>query len=152
MPYWPDVKGAPQNAIIGGASLWVMSGHSAEVYQGVAEFFYYLLQTNVQTMWQAQTGYLPLTQAAYQASKAAGFYQRFPGAEIAIKEVTNKSPTNNSRGIRLGYFSQIRDINNMAMEAVFSGAMNPQQALNYAVAQANRLLIQFAAITQVGQQ
>src|SRR5438477_10255887 len=26
MPYYPDVKGAPQNSIIGGASLWVMGG------------------------------------------------------------------------------------------------------------------------------
>jgi hypothetical protein len=30
LPYWPDVKGAPQNTIIGGASLWVLQGHKAE--------------------------------------------------------------------------------------------------------------------------
>ena len=38
MPYYPDVKGAPQNSIIGGASLWVMGGKSAEEYKGVAKF------------------------------------------------------------------------------------------------------------------
>ena len=38
MPYDADVKGAPQNAIIGGASLWVMQGKDAGTYKGVAEF------------------------------------------------------------------------------------------------------------------
>ena len=36
LPYWPDAPGAPQNTIIGGASLWVMAGHSPEEYKGVA--------------------------------------------------------------------------------------------------------------------
>ena len=38
MPYDADVKGAPQNAIIGGASLWVMQGKDNGTYKGVAEF------------------------------------------------------------------------------------------------------------------
>ena len=39
LPYWADVKGAPQNSIIGGATLWVLSGKAPEVYKGVAKFF-----------------------------------------------------------------------------------------------------------------
>ena len=39
MPYYPDVQGAPQNSIIGGASLWVMGGKKPEEYKGVAKFF-----------------------------------------------------------------------------------------------------------------
>ncbi len=38
MPYDADIKGAPQNAIIGGASLWVMQGKDKETYTGVAKF------------------------------------------------------------------------------------------------------------------
>ena len=34
MPYFPDVKGAPQNSIIGGASLWVMGGKTPRGIQG----------------------------------------------------------------------------------------------------------------------
>ena len=37
IPYWDDVKGAPQNAIIGGASLWVMGGKTNNAYKGVAQ-------------------------------------------------------------------------------------------------------------------
>ena len=38
LPYYPDVKGAPQNTVIGGASLWVMSGKKPNEYKGVAQF------------------------------------------------------------------------------------------------------------------
>ncbi|OGT30326.1 MAG: hypothetical protein A3E87_01165 [Gammaproteobacteria bacterium RIFCSPHIGHO2_12_FULL_35_23] len=152
LPYWPEVKGAPQNAIIGGASLWVMANQSPIVYQGVVAFFHYLLQIKVQLNWQQQTGYLPLTMAAYQTSKMQGFYQRYPGSEIAIKELNNKPATLYSKGIRLGYFSQIREINNTAMEEIFSGKMSPKQALAYATVRANSLLVKFATIVQVSQQ
>ena len=36
LPYYPDVPGAPQNTVIGGASLWVMSGKKPDEYKGVA--------------------------------------------------------------------------------------------------------------------
>ncbi|MHC2787477.1 sn-glycerol 3-phosphate transport system substrate-binding protein [Bradyrhizobium liaoningense] len=48
MPYYPDVKGAPQNSIIGGASLWIMGGKSAEEYKGVAKFLTFLSDTDRQ--------------------------------------------------------------------------------------------------------
>ena len=47
LPYYPDVPGAPQNTIIGGASLWVMAGKKPEEYKGVAKFFDYLSQPEV---------------------------------------------------------------------------------------------------------
>ena len=47
LPYYPDVAGAPQNTIIGGASLWVMGGKKPEEYKGVARFFTYLSGTEL---------------------------------------------------------------------------------------------------------
>jgi hypothetical protein len=44
LPYYPDVAEAPQNSMIGGASLWVMGGKKPEEYKGVAEFFTFLLR------------------------------------------------------------------------------------------------------------
>lgn len=146
LPYWPQVKGAPQNTIIGGASLWVMRGFSPTVYQGVADFFHFLLQANIQQEWQRGTGYLPLTKAAYHASQKAGYYQHNPGADVAIKELLNKPPTKNSGGIRLGYFPQIRQLNLTAMEAIFSGSMTVPQALQYATKRADRLLAKFSMV------
>ena len=47
LPYYPDVPGAPQNTIIGGASLWAMSGKKPAEYKGTAAFFNYLSQPEV---------------------------------------------------------------------------------------------------------
>ena len=79
LPYYDDVAGAPQNSIIGGASLWVLQGKSAEEYQGVAKFFTYLSSPEVQADWHQATGYLPITTAAYELSKEQGFYDAEPG-------------------------------------------------------------------------
>ncbi len=147
LPYWPQVKDAPQNTIIGGASLWVMRGFSPAVYRGVAEFFHFLLTVKSQQEWQRGTGYLPLTHAAYQASEKDGYYRNNPGSDVAIRELLNKPPTKNSRGIRLGYFPQIRQLNITAMEAIFSGSMTVSEALNYATTRADRLLKKFNITT-----
>ena len=88
MPYWPDVAGAPQNSIIGGATLWVLKGRPAAEYKGVARFFAYLSKPDVQAWWHQTTGYLPITRAAYELSRAQGFYDRNPGADISIKQIT----------------------------------------------------------------
>ncbi|MEG0052638.1 MAG: sn-glycerol-3-phosphate ABC transporter substrate-binding protein UgpB, partial [Comamonas sp.] len=55
LPYYPDVKGAPQNTVIGGASLWVMAGKKSEEYKGVAKFFEFLSQTKVQAASHQRT-------------------------------------------------------------------------------------------------
>ena len=78
MPYYPDVKGAPQNSIIGGASLWVMGGKKPEEYKGVAKFFAFLSDTDRQVEIHKASGYLPITKAAYAKAKDAGFYKEQP--------------------------------------------------------------------------
>ena len=148
LPYYPDVKGAPQNSIIGGASLWVMGGKPAEHYKGVAKFFAYLSGIPVQVKWHEDTGYLPITKAAYAATKASGFYEQHPGTETALKQMTGKPPTENSRGLRFGNLVQIRDIIAEDLEAAFSGKESAKAAMDDAVKRGNALLRQFQRNTQ----
>ncbi len=148
LPYYPDVAGAPQNSIIGGASLWVMGGKKPEEYKGVAKFFTYLSGTDVQRAWHEATGYLPITKAAYQATKESGFYDKNPGTEVAIIQMTAKPPTENSRGLRLGNLVQIRDVIAEDLEAAVSGKSAAKAALDDAVTRGNALLRQFQKNTQ----
>lgn len=148
LPYWPDAEGAPQNSIIGGATLWVMAGKPQEEYKGVAKFFSYLSRADVQAAWHQETGYVPITMAAYEATRAAGFYDKFPGRDVAVLQLTNNPPTENSRGLRLGNFVQIRDVMDEELEAVWAGTKTAQQALDDAVARGNRLLRDFERANQ----
>jgi sn-glycerol 3-phosphate transport system substrate-binding protein len=143
MPYWPDVAGAPQNSIIGGATLWVLRDRPRAEYAGVAKFFAFLSRPEVQAAWHQATGYLPITRAAFELTRAQGFYEHNPGAAIGIAQLTLKPPTDNSKGIRLGSFVLIRGAIEDELEQAFSGKLSAQAALHLAVERGNRLLRQF---------
>ncbi|MCA0424471.1 MAG: sn-glycerol-3-phosphate ABC transporter substrate-binding protein UgpB [Proteobacteria bacterium] len=143
MPYYPDVPGAPQNSTLGGASLWVMGGKKADEYKGVAKFFAFLSDTDRQAKLHTESGYLPITLAAYEKVKASGFYNQNPYLETPIKELTNKPPTAISRGIRLGNLVQIRDIWAEEIELILNGSKTPQAGLDAAAERGNVLLRQF---------
>jgi sn-glycerol 3-phosphate transport system substrate-binding protein len=143
LPYWPDATGAPQNTIIGGASLWVLQGHSPEEYKGVAAFFNYLSKPEVQADWHEFTGYLPITLAAYDLKKKQGFYNQNPQMETALKQMTLNTPTENSRGLRFGNFVQMRAIMYDTFEAIFSQQETAQKGLDEAVKKGNSLLRKF---------
>ena len=145
IPYHDDVKGAPQNSIIGGASLWVMGKKKAEEYKGVAKFFAFLSKPDVQMDWHIATGYVPITQAAFDLTKKSGYYDKNPGSDMPIKQLTNKAPTANSKGLRFGNFVQGREVIEEEMEAVFAGKKPAKAALDDAVKRGNDILRKFEA-------
>ena len=143
LPHYDDVEGAPQNSIIGGATLWVLMGHEDEEYKGVADFFNYLSSPEVQAEWHQFSGYLPITQAAYELGQSQGFYEKNPGTDVAIKQITLNEPTPNSKGLRFGNYVQIRDIIDEEFEQLLSGNKSPQEALDAVVERGNALLREF---------
>ncbi|MBL3701466.1 sn-glycerol-3-phosphate ABC transporter substrate-binding protein UgpB [Sulfitobacter sp. BDSS02] len=145
LPYWEGVEGAPQNTIIGGASLWVMEGQSDEEYKGVAEFLNFLSSPEIQAKWHQDTGYLPITAAAGELTREQGFYDENPGTDVAVKQMTTNEPTANSKGLRLGSFDQIRGIIDEELEAVWSGDKSAQAALDSAKERGDQLLRRFEA-------
>jgi len=148
LPYWEGVADAPLNTIIGGASLWVMEGKDEANYKGVADFLNYLSSTPVQAQWHQDTGYLPITTAAGEATRASGFYEANPGTDVAVIQMTKNTPTANSKGIRLGNFDQIRGIIDEELEAVWAGDKDAQTALDSAVTRGNELLRRFEAASR----
>jgi sn-glycerol 3-phosphate transport system substrate-binding protein len=142
LPYYPDVPGAPQNTVIGGASLWVMAGKKADEYKGIAQFFNYLSSTEVQAATHQRTGYLPITTAAFQLTEKSGFYQKNPGTDVGVNQMIRKV-TDKSRGIRLGNYVQIRGIEDEELEQVWSGKKSAKEALDSIVARGNEQLERF---------
>jgi sn-glycerol 3-phosphate transport system substrate-binding protein len=137
LPYDETAEGAPQNTVPGGASLWVMAGKSEETYKGVGAFFNYLSQTEVQQYLHEQSGYLPVTMAAYEATKASGFYETNPAREVPITQMMGKEPTANSKGVRASNLPQIRDILNEEYEKMLAGEQDAATALKVATERGN---------------
>ena len=110
LPFYDDVIAEPKNSIIGGATLWVLNGKSPEEYAGAAKFFTYLSQPEVQAAWHQYTGYLPITNEAYDLGKSQGYYEANPGSDVAINQITRGTPSVNSKGLRFGNFTQVRAV------------------------------------------
>ena len=142
LPHYPDVPGAPQNTVIGGASLWVMGGKKADEYKGIAQFFNYLSKPDVQAATHQRTGYLPITTAAFQLTDKSGFYQKNPGTDVGVNQMIRKT-TDKSRGIRLGNYVQIRTIEDEELEQVWNGKKTAKEALDSIVVRGNELLERF---------
>lgn len=145
LPYYDDVEGAPQNSIIGGATLWVLEGRPEAEYQGVAKFFTYLSSPEVQADWHKFSGYLPITQAAYDLTKEQGYYDENPGTETSLQQITLNEPTENSKGLRFGNYVQIRGIMDEEFEQLLDGSKDAQQALDSVVERGDKLLAEFEA-------
>ena len=142
LPYYPDVAGAPQNTVIGGASLWVMSGKKPEEYKAVAAFFDHLSKADVASKSHQRTGYLPVTKASYEMTEKSGFYKQNPGTDVAVTQMIRKT-TDKSRGIRLGNFVQIRTINDEELEQVWNGKKSAKEGLDTAIKRGNEHLERF---------
>jgi sn-glycerol 3-phosphate transport system substrate-binding protein len=145
MPYDSDVTPKPQNSIIGGATLWVLQGKPKAEYAGVAKFLTFLASAPVQAKWHQETGYVPVTLAATKITEDAGFYKKFPGRDVAVNQLTLNPPTENSKGLRIGNFVQIRDVVDEELESVWSGKKDAKTALDEAVKRGNELLKKFEA-------
>jgi sn-glycerol 3-phosphate transport system substrate-binding protein len=145
LPYDSSLPGAPQNTVVGGASLWVLAGAPKDTYAADAAFLHFMMSPQAQDYWAENTGYVPVTKAAAAQLQSQGFYATHPADEVAVKELTNKPPTPETRGIRLGYLPEIRDAEASAIAEILSGKETAAQALAQAQAQGDKILAEFAA-------
>ncbi len=142
LPYYDDVPGAPQNSVIGGASLWVFNNKSPDVNKGITEFFQYISSPEVAAKWHQDTGYVPVVKAAYDITKESGFYDKNPGTDVPFIQL-NVETTDESRGVRLGPLPQIRDIQDAEMENIFAQKVSVEEGLENMQKRANELLQRF---------
>lgn len=148
LPYYEDVIAEPKNSIIGGATLWTLTGRPEDEYKGAAKFFTYLSKPEVQADWHQATGYLPITNAAYELGQTQGYYEKNPGADVSIKQMTRTEPSENSKGVRFGNLVQVRDAVDNEFQALLAGTKTAKEALDAAVVSGNQILRDFEAANQ----
>jgi sn-glycerol 3-phosphate transport system substrate-binding protein len=135
-----------KNTVVGGASLWVLSGKSDDEYRGAAEYLKFLATPESEEWWVSNTGYIPVTKAGFAALNAKGFYDKAPykGRELALKSLTYTEPGPLTRGIRLGGFIQARSEWTNEVQAALQGEKTMQEALDTAASRTNDVLAKFA--------
>jgi sn-glycerol 3-phosphate transport system substrate-binding protein len=143
LPYWEAVTAEPTQTFIGGAALFAMSGKSDEENKATAEFFRFLTSPETQYFWHQETGYVPITEAAFELAKTDGHYDRFPAAEVGVNQLQDKAGEN-TKGYRMGFYVQIRDIMNREYGRILTGETDVETAFKTIEEEANALLARFA--------
>ncbi|WP_349294767.1 extracellular solute-binding protein (plasmid) [Thioclava sp. 'Guangxiensis'] len=141
----PMYKGYERhNTLIGGASIWLMKGHSAAEVTAAKHFLNFLRQDDQQIEFTRRTGYVPVTQSAMDKLIASGKSKEleFATAELDVASL-NEPGNENSRGIRLGFYVQFRDIFKEETQKAFAGQETMQQALDNAAQRGDQLLRRF---------
>ena len=93
-----------------------------------------------------RTGYLPVTQKAFEIAKESGYYEKNPGADVAVKQMLKV--TEKSRGIRLGYLPNIRTIIDEEFEKIWSGQASAKDAIAAVMRRGNEQLARFERVTR----
>ncbi|MEM7614173.1 MAG: extracellular solute-binding protein [Pseudomonadota bacterium] len=143
LPYWEGVTSEPKQTFIGGAALFAMSGKSAEENEATARFFEFMASPEVQVKWHKDTGYVPITEAAYELAKAEGYYTESPAAEVGIQQLS--LPAGDwTKGYRMGFYVQIRDVMNREYGRILTGETDVDSAFEAIETEANQLLERFS--------
>ena len=137
------------NSFIGGNALWVLEGHDEDVYRGIATLLDFIRGDDVQEQYVRSTGYVPVTVSAYEAMLADGFFEmeEYAGLGVAIDSLSQPAGEY-SRGIRLGFYPQIRKAWKTQVERAYIGEITVEEALANATEEANDLLERFARTAQ----
>ncbi|MTI17785.1 extracellular solute-binding protein [Rhodobacteraceae bacterium RKSG542] len=143
LPYWNSVAEQGSGTFIGGAALFAMAGKPKAENDCVADFYGYLTSAEVQYEWHQKTGYVPITNAAYELAKKDGHYDRFPAAETGIQQL-NQPGGDWTKGYRMGFYVQIRDVMNREYGRIFSGETTVEDAFKAIEEEGNKLLGRFA--------
>lgn len=147
LPYWNALTQNPTHTFIGGAALFALQGHSSEQDKGVAAFFAYLTKPETQLFWHKTTGYVPVTNAAYELAKQSGYYQQNPDAEVGVKQLS--LPQGEwTKGYRLGYYPQVREVMHREFDNIFSGRASVESSLQKVERESSQLLDRFARTVQ----
>ena len=133
-----------RNTLIGGASIWVMKGHSGEPIEAARAYLNFLREAATQIEFTRMTGYMPVTKGALASLIASGKTSdlEFATAELGVDSL-NQPGDENSRGIRLGFYVQFRDIFKEETQRAFNGEQSMQTALDNSKRRGDELLRRF---------
>lgn len=137
LPYHDDVRGAPQNTLADGASLWIASGLKPAETKGVAKFINYVLSPEVQIELTVSGGFLPMTPVARAAASSKLLKDDLAGLQVAYAELQGRA---SSPVVRVSQIEAVRNIVDEELEAVWANKIPAKQALDNAVERGNALM------------
>jgi len=147
--FLPSLPGYEKgNSVIGGASIWVLKGHSDEVNAAAWEFLQYLAEKDNAVAWHKKTGYFPVNKDAYNTLVDEGWFENDMRFRTAFDQILNGSDSTAATGALLGNFVQIRDIVGAAIEEVVVNMQDPKTILDSTKVKCDQVLSDYISTVE----
>ncbi|MFW5686260.1 MAG: ABC transporter substrate-binding protein [Spirochaetota bacterium] len=118
----PIPAGATRNGVvIGGASVWVMDGHSTRELEAARDFVLFMTNTENMVSWHKLTGYYPVRNSSVEQLEDEGWFEEDPNAFTAFDQLLNTTPNSATAGALMGSFLDTRTIIEEAIQKVLQG-------------------------------
>ncbi|MDU0332414.1 ABC transporter substrate-binding protein [Paenibacillus sp. 3LSP] len=134
--------------IVGGASLYIMNNKSEEEQKAAWEFIKYVTSPAAQAKWSVNTGYFPITKAAYDEQVLKDNMAKYPQFQTAVDQLHASTESTATSGALMGVFPEARQFVEGAIEEVLNGQKSPKQALEDAAKQITEKIKQYNATVQ----
>lgn len=143
LPYYDDVRGAPQQTLADGASLWIGAGKKPAEYKGIARFVSFLMGAEFQVELTRAGGFLPMTPVARAAAKSKLLKADMLGLDVAYAQLQGKGTL---RALRVSQIEPVRIIVEEELEAVWANKKPAKEALDTAVLRGNAVMPSLKAL------
>jgi sn-glycerol 3-phosphate transport system substrate-binding protein len=140
LPGAPGGTGAP---LLTGRNLWILNPRPEREQEAAWKFIKWLVQPEQQAEWLVGSGYLPASHAAVDLPAVRDVIAKYPQFQVPLDLYLNSPTTPAALGALLGPFRQVREELARAVEAMLSGAKDPDQALEDAAAESNRIIEEY---------
>ncbi|KIL41075.1 ABC transporter substrate-binding protein [Gordoniibacillus kamchatkensis] len=129
--FLPKPEGAKDGGVVvGGASNWILSNKPEAEQKGAWEFMKFLAKPETQAYWHINTGYFPITKAAYDQQSVKDNMAKYPQFKTAVDQLHATKLNKATQGAVMGVFPEARQIVEGAVEEALNGKKQPQQALD----------------------
>ncbi|MBV6271580.1 extracellular solute-binding protein [Alcaligenaceae bacterium CGII-47] len=140
LPFYPEVTATPGNPFLSGSGLWATKAENKDQSAATVKFLTWLTQPEQASRWYQQTGFLPATQAAFDATPASFYEGRGQWRELVAVYAHAGRAT--AQGFRIHNYSNIRAKFHQILQSALDGKQPAVTALQTAAAEANKLVTQ----------
>lgn len=127
--YFPKVSSDDEGGVsIGGASLWALNNNDPKKLRATWEFVKFLISAESQAYWNTETGYFPVTTAAYDEEVFQENIAEYPQFQTAIDQLHDSSPE--YVGALLSVFPEARSTVESEIESMLNGNVDVETAVS----------------------
>ncbi len=108
--------------VIGGASIWLTTGHPEEELEVAKDFALYMTNPENMVSWHKITGYYPVRTSSVEDLESEGWFTENPNYTAAFDQLLETTPNTATAGALMGSFLETRTIIEEAIQKVLNGA------------------------------